>query len=145
MRLPGRTTRHPRSPTATHLAWCNKHNEVSRDQPASAAFTDTQLAAISSHHFHLRPRCKQNDTTVGGRTYCENVYLSGRHRQKWLYVRISSGPAFTIQQEERNYSQYGHLEAAPPRCRRAALHHATQPAGIYPNLLLQLIRRVVEK
>lgn len=26
--------------------------------------------------------------TVGRRTYCENVYLSGRHRQQWLCVRI---------------------------------------------------------
>lgn len=130
MRLRGGTTRHPRSTSATHSAWCNKHNEVARDQPVRAAFTDTHLAAISSHQLLCCVRCKHNnDTTVGGRTYCENVYLSGRHRQKWLYIRMSSRPAFTIQQEECNHSQYGHLKAAPPRCRRAALHHAAQPAG----------------
>lgn len=137
VRLRGGTTRHPRSPIATHLAWCNKHNEVTRDQPVRAAFTDTQLAAISWRQFHTCLRCKHdNDATVGGRTYSENVYLSGRHRQKWQYARISSRPAFTIQQEESNDSQYGHLEATPPRCRRAALHHATQTAGSYPDLLV---------
>lgn len=135
VRVRGGTTRHPRSPSATHSAWCNKHNEAARDQPVRAAFIDTHLAAISSHQLHCCVWCKHNDTTVGGRTYCENVYLSGRHRQKWLYIRMSSRPAFTIQQEECNHSQYGHLKAAPPRCRRAALHHTAQPAGSSPDLL----------
>lgn len=83
----GRSTRHPRGPIATHSARCNKHNEVARHQRVRAAFSDTHLAAVSSRQFHCRLRCKHdNDTTVGGRTHCENVYLSGRHRQKWLYV-----------------------------------------------------------
>lgn len=45
-------------------------------------------------------------------------------------LEMSSRPAPTIRQERSNSSQYGHLEAAPPRCRRAALHHAAQRAAV---------------
>lgn len=68
---------------------CNKYNTALRHQGRLCCINDTHLVAISS----LLPGklisfLFQTLQTAARRTYCENVYLSGRHRQQWLCVRI---------------------------------------------------------
>lgn len=68
---------------------CDKHNTALRHQGRLCCTNDTHLVSISS----LVPGKLisfpfQTLQTAGRRTYCENVYLSGRHRQQWLCVRI---------------------------------------------------------
>lgn len=65
---------------------CDTQNEAELfvfESESAVRFSDTQLASLSLPLFR---RKRSIDATLGARTYCENVYLGGRHRQQWLCV-----------------------------------------------------------
>lgn len=116
------------SPYITH----NRPSEH-RSDPTTRPITITLLShaperyGLSGFHpyfcsEHTKALVTAGPQTADHRTYCENIYLTGRHRQKWLCGNYQSDLLCTSNRTDSHCYQYGHLEeATPPRCWRATL------------------------